>query len=128
MSKVVDMNGNAVTSSEVDDVDEAAIEKLMAGQLKHEADLMLTIWRCYYLLRMSMLHKSQGKISPEVFQELSSALATVAAEEFDVGQLKRSVKKDLVGFLGGLADNQFNAIADEKMQAKAMKESTDGGV
>jgi len=129
-NKVVDMDGNPVTVDEVLDKAEEnkvsvedQVEKLVGSKLRHEVDLMLDIWRCYYLIRLKMIYKSGGTITPEVFQDISSALGTVAAEGFDVGKLRKRVKNDLVGFLGNVANNQFNAVAEEK---KGVAE--DGGV
>jgi len=123
MGNIVDMNGNEVAAEQ--EVDEAEIEKLMGGKLKADADLMLDVWRCYYLIRANMIYNSDGAITPETFQEISTALGTIAADGFDIGKLKKRIKTNMVNFIGRMANGQFNAIAEEKQTKKEIK---DGGV
>ena len=113
MNNVVDLNGNPVNEPE-DDANEAEIERMIAGTLKSTADLLLLVWRCYYLVRMDLINKGQGKVTPEIFQDMSQALATMASDEFKVGDVRKDVKAKLMPFLKRMSNMQFNAISAEK--------------
>ena len=95
-------------------IEQDNVERMLEGPLRNSVNLLLMIWRSYYLVRMDLLSKSDGAIDAEVFQDMSAALATVAAEPFDVTTLRKDIKNTLIPFLKRMANIQFNAIAEEK--------------
>ena len=78
----------------------AIIEEVMQNpEIESLNSIMLTIWRLFYVARTQMTEKSGGKVTPEIFNYLMTALSEKAMEPYKISTLRKDLKNQLNNWL-----------------------------